>query len=43
MKSMRMFLAEKGLDQGIRLSLENYSEYENIESKPLYAFPLDTK
>lgn len=43
MKSMRVFLAEKGLDQGIRLSLENYSEYENIESKPLYAFPLDTE
>ena len=37
MQSMRIFLKERHLDQGIRISLENFARYENITVYPLYA------
>lgn len=38
MTSMFLFLNEKKANYGCRLSLENFSEYENIKVYPLYAF-----
>ena len=38
MNSMFLFLNEKKAKYGCRLSLENFSEYENIKVYPLYAF-----
>jgi hypothetical protein len=35
MQSMRVFLAEHNAKKGIRVSLENFSQYENIEMYPL--------
>lgn len=37
MQSMRIFLQQKGIDYGIRTSLENFSCYEDIRVYPLYA------
>ncbi|MDL2228053.1 DUF4143 domain-containing protein [Bacteroidales bacterium OttesenSCG-928-K03] len=37
MQSMYLFLNEKHLDFGIRTSLENFSEYNQIKVYPLYA------
>lgn len=37
MQSMYIFMKEKKAIKGIRCSLENFSEYENIEVIPLYA------
>ena len=37
MQSLRIFLAAKNLDKGIRTSLENFSAYEDIWVYPLYA------
>ena len=37
MQSMRVFLAAKHLDKGIRTSLENFSAYDDILVYPLYA------
>jgi predicted AAA+ superfamily ATPase len=37
MQSMYLFLEEKKLDFGIRLSLENFSEMEKVKIVPLYA------
>lgn len=37
MQSMYLFLEEKKIDFGIRLSLENFSEMEKIKIFPLYA------
>lgn len=37
MQSMRLFLQERGLDTGIRLSQENYGSYDNIKVIPIYA------
>ena len=37
MQSLRWFMKEKGIDTGIRTSLENFSHYENIEVYPMYA------
>jgi predicted AAA+ superfamily ATPase len=37
MQSMRQFLEERGLDRGIRLSQENFGEFEYITTMPLYA------
>jgi predicted AAA+ superfamily ATPase len=37
MQSMRVFMAEKNIKQGIRTSLENFSQYEDIEVYPMYA------
>lgn len=37
MQSLRLFMAEKGIEKGIRTSLENFAFYENIEVFPMYA------
>lgn len=37
MQSLYLFLKEKKIDYGIRVSLENFSEYENIKVCPMYA------
>jgi predicted AAA+ superfamily ATPase len=37
MQSLRIFIREKHADYGIRISLENFSTYENIKVYPLYA------
>ncbi len=37
MQSMNLFLAEKKVTKGIRISLENFSKYGKIEVIPLYA------
>ncbi len=37
MQSLRQFLKEKNKLCGYRFSLENFSEYEDIKSLPLYA------
>lgn len=37
MQSMRLFLHQKGIDHGIRCSLENFSSYDDIRVYPLYA------
>jgi predicted AAA+ superfamily ATPase len=37
MQSMHLFLAEKQCEYGIRTSLENFAEYDNIRVYPLYA------
>jgi predicted AAA+ superfamily ATPase len=38
MNSMYLFLKEKNAKFGYRLSLENFTEYENIKVFPLYAY-----
>ena len=37
MQSLRIFLAEKKLNEGIRISLENFCRYDKIRVYPLYA------
>lgn len=37
MRSLHLFMQEKKSKAGVRLSLENYSEYEKIHVLPLYA------
>ena len=37
MQSMNIFMQEKGLSKGVRVSMENFSAYDNIEVYPLYA------
>jgi len=37
MRSMQMFLQLKHGDYGVRLSLENFSSYDNVRAYPLYA------
>ena len=37
MQSMHLFLAEKKSEYGIRTSLENFTQYNNIQVVPLYA------
>jgi predicted AAA+ superfamily ATPase len=37
MQSMHLFLAERNLDRGIRLSLDNFGKYGAIDTMPLYA------
>jgi predicted AAA+ superfamily ATPase len=37
MQSLRWFMKEKGIDTGIRTSLENFACYENIEVYPMYS------
>jgi len=37
MQSLRWFMAEKNIDKGIRTSLENFANYENIDVFPMYA------
>jgi len=40
MQSMYLFLNEKNLEKGFRLSLENFAEFEKVEVCPLYAVDL---
>jgi predicted AAA+ superfamily ATPase len=37
MQSMRLFLAERSLKHGVRLSLENFGAFDAIQTVPLYA------
>jgi predicted AAA+ superfamily ATPase len=37
MQSLRLFMKEKGIERGIRTSLENFGHYEDIDVYPLYA------
>lgn len=37
MQSLRQFMTEKKIVKGVRTSLENFSNYENIDVYPLYA------
>jgi len=37
MQSLRIFLRDKKIDYGVRISLENFTQYENIKVLPLYA------
>ena len=37
MQSLRLFMSKKNITKGIRTSLENFAQYENIEVFPLYA------
>ncbi|MCK4249104.1 MAG: hypothetical protein KAX15_04930, partial [Candidatus Omnitrophica bacterium] len=37
MQSMRIFIKEHNTDLGIRISLENFARYDNINVYPLYA------
>jgi len=37
MQSLRLFLQEKNIETGTRVSLENYGQYDNIRVLPLYA------
>jgi len=37
MQSMQIFLKERNLNQGIRISAENFSDYGKIKSIPIYA------
>lgn len=37
MQSMRLFLQEKRINYGVRISRENFGQYENIRVLPLYA------
>jgi len=37
MRSMFLFLKEKNQEKGIRVSMENFSSYDNIDVYPLYA------
>jgi predicted AAA+ superfamily ATPase len=37
MQSLRLFMKEKRIETGIRTSLENFAQYENINVYPMYA------
>jgi len=37
MQSLRVFMTEKKINRGLRVSLENFSSYDGIEVFPLYA------
>jgi len=37
MQSLRVFMSEKNIKKGVRTSLENFSQYENIDVYPMYA------
>jgi len=37
MQSLRLFMKEKNIKRGIRTSLENFGQYEDIDVYPLYA------
>jgi len=37
MQSLRLFMAEKNIERGIRTSLENFAHYQNIDVYPMYA------
>jgi hypothetical protein len=37
MQSLRLFMKEKNIAKGIRTSLENFAQYNNIDVYPMYA------
>ena len=37
MKSLRLFMAEKHVDMGVRISLENFATLPDVRILPLYA------
>jgi predicted AAA+ superfamily ATPase len=37
MQSLRLFMKEKEIEKGVRTSLENFAQYENIDVYPMYA------
>ncbi len=37
MQSMHLFMRERNLAKGIRVSMENFSTYDSIQTIPLYA------
>jgi hypothetical protein len=37
MQSMHIFLNERNLEQGLRISSENFTTYEKINTVPAYA------
>lgn len=37
MQSMHLFIKEKNVEYGIRMSLENFGQYDKIKVIPLYA------
>jgi len=37
MQSLRLFMKDKSIKKGIRTSLENFAQYENIDVYPMYA------
>jgi hypothetical protein len=37
MQSLRIFLRERNIDWGIRVSAENFGQYDKIRVMPLYA------
>ncbi len=37
MQSMHLFMSERGLPRGIRISVENFSRYDHVDAIPLYA------
>ena len=37
MQSLRLFMKEKNIARGVRVSLENFGHYEDIDVYPLYA------
>jgi predicted AAA+ superfamily ATPase len=37
MQSLRLFIKEKKIERGVRTSLENFVQYENIDVYPMYA------
>jgi predicted AAA+ superfamily ATPase len=37
MQSLFLFMQERGLQRGLRVSLENFSQYHNIQVLPMYA------
>jgi len=39
MQSIHLFMEERKLEKGVRISSENYTAYDKIETLPLYAVP----
>ncbi|MCP5054459.1 MAG: hypothetical protein GY940_45245 [bacterium] len=37
MQSLHLFLRERNLDCGLRISHENFSQYDKIKTIPIYA------
>ncbi len=37
MQSMHLFLNARQLDEGLRVSAENFAAYDNIKTLPIYA------
>ena len=37
MQSLYRFMSERGLQNGVRVSLENFAQYDRIHAVPMYA------